>query len=276
MIKMIVCDLDRTLLDSNKTIIKENIDCLIEAQAKGVILVLASGRNYYGMEHLFELLKMDQFNNGYIVGVNGMQLYDFKTNSLNTKESLTKEDVTYIKAVAKKLKYVYFGLRDDACFIAGNKFIDWLFHHPKFQKKFLSSGYDGRLPNPSFTTYDTIDENLNKICLQSLKFYFASSRRLRRSLGQYQVMNVSPGWFEIVPNALNKVVRVKEIMAIHHIEPCEVMVFGDSENDIEMLKLTEHSFAMSNAFKSVKKVSKHVIGHHNSTTISEVIKQYIN
>lgn len=275
MIKMIVCDLDRTLLDSNKKILQENIDSLLKAQKQGVVLVLASGRNYYGMEAIYDCLQMDTFKTGYVVGVNGLQLYDFSTKKLDILESLKDDDVKYIKSVAKKLKYVYFGLRDDASFISGNRFIQWLFYRPFFQKKFLSSSYDGRLPNPSFTSYDTTDECLNKICLQSLKFYFARGKRLKKYLKNYQVMNVSPGWFEVVPNHLNKAVRVEEIMLKHQIQQEEVLVFGDSENDIEMLKVTENSYAMNNAFKSTKKVSNHVIGDHNTACISEVINSFL-
>ena len=38
--------------------------------------------------------------------------------------------------------------------------------------------------------------------------------------------------------------------------PSEVMVFGDYNNDLEMLALSDYSFAMANAHPNVKKVAK--------------------
>lgn len=272
MIKMIVCDLDRTLLDSNKKIHDDNLIALKKAQENGVVLVLASGRNINGMEHIFNQLDMPYYKSGYIVGVNGAQIYSFKNETLDIKDSLTLQDVMKIKSVAKKLKYIVFGLKDDACFISGGKMIHWLMNHPKFQKKFLSDGYDGRLPNPTYSYYDEENEGIIKICLQSLKFHFTSSKKVRSLLNDYQVMNVSPGWFEIMPKNINKSVGVKEIMALHGFDNDELMIFGDSENDIEMLKLTKHSYAMDNALKEVKRTACNVIGSHNTNAISKVLK----
>ena len=42
--KIIVCDLDNTLVDSKKRLSKETIDYMIELQEKGYLVILASGR----------------------------------------------------------------------------------------------------------------------------------------------------------------------------------------------------------------------------------------
>lgn len=49
-------------------------------------------------------------------------------------------------------------------------------------------------------------------------------------------------------------------MEISRWNPNDIFVFGDGDNDSEMLDHFEHSFAPSNASKKAKKNAKHVIG----------------
>lgn len=78
MIKLIVSDLDGTLLTKFKSITKENQEALIEAQKQGCILTLATGRGYDSTQQFVPMLKMDQYN-GYMIMNNGQQLIDLKT-----------------------------------------------------------------------------------------------------------------------------------------------------------------------------------------------------
>ena len=50
MIKLIVCDMDGTLLTSEDKISPKTLDYLINIQKQGVKLVLASGRSYSRLE----------------------------------------------------------------------------------------------------------------------------------------------------------------------------------------------------------------------------------
>ena len=63
--KMIVLDLDGTLTNSKKVITPKTKEALIQAQKKGVRIVLASGRPTYGIKSLAEELCLNQ-HHGYI------------------------------------------------------------------------------------------------------------------------------------------------------------------------------------------------------------------
>jgi HAD superfamily hydrolase (TIGR01484 family) len=64
--KVLVLDLDGTLTNSKKEVSPENLQALIQAQEKGVCVVLASGRPTYGIAPIADLLKLDHYG-GYVL-----------------------------------------------------------------------------------------------------------------------------------------------------------------------------------------------------------------
>ena len=67
--KMIVLDLDGTLTNNKKEITPRTKEALMKAQAKGVKIVLASGRPTYGIMPLAEELELKK-NCGFILAFN--------------------------------------------------------------------------------------------------------------------------------------------------------------------------------------------------------------
>lgn len=76
--KMIVLDMDDTLLTSNNTILDSTKEVLIEAQEKGIKVVLASGRPTGGMLDAAKTLKLAEYGS-YILSYNGAEVTDMQT-----------------------------------------------------------------------------------------------------------------------------------------------------------------------------------------------------
>lgn len=72
--------------------------------------------------------------------------------------------------------------------------------------------------------------------------------QLNRELaGTAHVTTSGFGMIDIVAPNINKAVGLQELGAYYGIEPAEMAAFGDGGNDIEMLRLVGHPFAMTNA-----------------------------
>lgn len=54
------------------------------------------------------------------------------------------------------------------------------------------------------------------------------------------------------------------------------MVFGDFQNDIEMLSLTSNNYAMANALYEVKKYARHVTHANDENGVARVIRKILN
>ena len=63
--KLLVLDLDGTLTNQKKEVTEHTRRTLIEAQERGVKIVLASGRPTYGVAPLAEILELQKYE-GYI------------------------------------------------------------------------------------------------------------------------------------------------------------------------------------------------------------------
>ncbi|EJE99601.1 hypothetical protein LMA_05431 [Liquorilactobacillus mali KCTC 3596 = DSM 20444] len=62
------------------------------------------------------------------------------------------------------------------------------------------------------------------------------------------------GNIDLIIPGVNKYTRLKLLGKKWHISDSEIATFGDSGNDLEMLKHTKYSFAMGNAQEQIKKL----------------------
>ena len=59
------------------------------------------------------------------------------------------------------------------------------------------------------------------------------------------------------------------------IDADQIMAFGDSENDLEMLELAGYSFAMENGEEKVKRMAKYIAPSNNEAGVLQVLEQYL-
>ena len=99
--KMIVLDLDGTLTNNKKEITPKTKEALMQAQAKGVHIVLASGRPTYGIIPLAEELEL-KTHGGFILAYNGGKIIDCTNNSVLFEQKLDEKLVPMLYEGAKK------------------------------------------------------------------------------------------------------------------------------------------------------------------------------
>ena len=90
--KLLVLDLDGTLTNSKKEITPFTRETLLQAQEKGLHLVLASGRPTYGIVPLAEELNMKQYG-GFILSFNGGKVIDLMTDKVLFEQALPPDIV---------------------------------------------------------------------------------------------------------------------------------------------------------------------------------------
>ena len=92
--------------------------------------------------------------------------------------------------------------------------------------------------------------------------------------GKYEIVRTAPRAVEILPGGISKGKVLKSFMEEEGILPEEVMVFGDGENDVGMLKQAKYGIAMGNAKEYVKKYAFDVTADHDHDGIEEALKKY--
>ncbi|MBQ3610395.1 MAG: HAD-IIB family hydrolase, partial [Bacteroidaceae bacterium] len=98
--KILVLDLDGTLTNNKKEITEHTLRTLIDAQERGVKIVLASGRPTYGIAPIAEKLELKKYG-GYILSYNGGEITNWQTGELMYANVLDADLLPYLYQCAK-------------------------------------------------------------------------------------------------------------------------------------------------------------------------------
>ena len=93
-VRVIIMDVDGTLMNSQKELSPKTKETLIRAEKAGAILILASGRPTSGLLDLAKELEMDK-HHGLLVSYNGSKVIDCETMETLFNQALSVEAVSY-------------------------------------------------------------------------------------------------------------------------------------------------------------------------------------
>lgn len=79
---------------------------------------------------------------------------------------------------------------------------------------------------------------------------------------------------DIVPKNVTKADGIKEILDIYNIKPKETIAFGDSDNDIDMLKFCNIGVAMGNSTEAVLKSADYITDHIDKDGLYNALKHF--
>ena len=243
--QIIALDIDGTLTDDRKKISSLTLETLIEAEKKGIRLVLASARPAPGLFSIRDQLKMEQFggilmsyNGGRITDCEGNTFYEISMDLATTRRILRfleKLPVTVIVDDGKMFyvtdkngyKVEYECRNNQMQCTEGDNLADWLTFSPI---KLL-------------------------LAVDPMKIYEVQEQ-IRNFLPEdLTVVRTAAFYLEIFSRRINKGQGLCDICRILKIDVRNSIAFGDSENDIPMLKAAGIGIAMKNAEMDVKKAS---------------------
>ena len=116
--KLLVLDVDGTLLNSQKEISSHTLSALLKAQHMGIHIVLASGRSTNGVMPIAKKLELDKFG-GYILSYNGGQIIQAEDGKLLFEKRISPEWIPYFYQKALNNNFTIFTYPQD--FILTNR-----------------------------------------------------------------------------------------------------------------------------------------------------------
>ena len=241
MIKLIASDLDGTLLQNGaQELTPRAIQLIHELTQRGVHFVAASGRQYDNERKVFDQIK-DEIS---YIGENGsICIHQGKVIS----RGLIRDDLAYriINEVKKDTNFEIIVSREDTCLIENN--------NPDFVHHIVDTMQN---------TTQIVDD-LSQVKGPFLKIAICNMSGTHHILEDYlkhlqtlfgsEIKVVTSGnlWIDFIAPGTNKGTALEKLLELFHIAPEECIAFGDQFNDIEMLELVGHSYAMSNAAPGV-------------------------
>jgi HAD-superfamily hydrolase, subfamily IIB len=243
--KLLVIDVDGTLLNSNKEISKRTLYTLRNVQQTGVRIVIASGRPTYGLRSIARQLELNNYG-GFILSYNGCQIIDAQTDTVIFERRINQELLPYLEKKSRKNGFAIFTYKEDAIItdtpdnshIRSEAMLNQMkiVYEPEF-----SSVID-------FSPCKCVLVSDDEAALTSLEEHW--KRRLNGSL---DVFRSEPYFLEIVPPQIDKANTLGFLLKQLNIEKEEVIAIGDSVCDVTMIQTAGLGVAMGNALESVKR-----------------------
>lgn len=252
---MVCLDLDGTLLTSNHVMDEETREYLKKLSNEGIHITIATGRAAFDAKYYARLINDNTHficSNGAAVGVTKEKrlLFEecFDDAAINELCTVTKEfgcnPVFYTKNYIICTGLKEFVLHNYYMIKSGNK--------GRNRLRYVC-GIKGFLSYYKKKNYD-----IEKAILYLYKK--EKSPKVRERLGEdnFEIAQLSEDYFEISKKGVNKSFAIRNLAEHLNISTEEVIAFGDSENDREMLKLVGKGVAMWNAPKIIRDIADEI------------------
>jgi Cof subfamily protein (haloacid dehalogenase superfamily) len=270
MYKLIVSDLDETLLNDDHKVGARNIEAIKKASELGVKFVAGTGRGYKAIESVLKELDLYDKENEYTISFNGCALTENKNNKI-----LAFNELPFNKA--KEL--FQFGLTKDVCIHVYTSEIVYLYNAKEDEKnRFIRQKNDfTELQEASIDFLK--NDSISKVIYQNIDVpYLMSFEDEMKPLTDdlVSVSYSSNRYMELNKIGVNKGHALLELANILGIKQEETIAVGDNYNDMSMLLVAGLSVAAGNAVEDVKKVCGYTCeSDNNEGVLAELIEKFI-
>ncbi|WP_288305170.1 HAD family hydrolase [uncultured Fusobacterium sp.] len=266
MIKLIITDMDGTLLNNYDEIDPEFWEIEKKLSEKGVIFSIASGRPYYNLVKKFEKIKDNLLficENGSLAIYKGKELFS---------NPISIENIKMINEICNKIPGII-------TLFCGKKFA--YTYKDLFLANTLETQNEIRKYYNNLQLVDTledINDQFVKIAIYDPKGSENNSYQiLKKYSNQFQIVVSGKVWLDLSNIGTNKGIAILTIQEKLNISYDETMAFGDYLNDYEMMKNVKYSYAMKNAHPDLISISNFITKEDNDHGgVTNTIKEIFN
>ena len=263
-IKLVLSDVDGTLVTPAKEVTPEALAAIHALRAHGVYFALASSRPVRGMQKVRDAVRLDTpvsgFNGGRIIAPDGAVI-----ENLRFPENVAMEIVELLIELGIQI-WVFSG---DDWFITDP-------HGERVDRETHSIAYDPLIV-PHFDA-ETL-EGTNKVVGVSMDFPLverAEAEINARYSGRLSATRSQPFYLDITPFDANKGQVVRRLARHYGIGTHEIATIGDSDNDVLMFRAAGYSFAMGNAADAVQAEAKAVTLRNTENGFAAAMQQILD
>lgn len=279
MIKLIAIDMDGTILSPELTISENSRQAILEAQANGIEVVIATGRSFV---EAFDPVKTAGLNLPFIC-LNGAEIRD-QSGQLLDATHLYENDIPKITSIleSENIDYQLF-VGEDMYTRDTEQIIDIFIqlaeaahHTPPIET--IRKEVRDRVQQGAILQVDSFAPILKKHANEIYKVFGSSAslekldraREALKKLPNIAVSSSGAGNLEITSIHAQKGIALEKYARSKGIAMENVMAIGDSYNDLSMMKRVGHPVAMGNAPADIKEICKTVTAtnEHNGVGLA--------
>lgn len=272
--KMLISDLDETLLNDNGTINERNVDAIKKAVQMGFKFVPNTGRSFNSVQGVLSELGLKNQANQYVISYNGGAIVE----NLNNQVFIARDmDLKLANSIFKA------GIQSDPLTDVHIYTIDKLFIYN-------ISIADKNYMDERGVSYELLEEpDLSFLAQEKplMKVIFENSNlQIREKIMADVLTEVGPEaveatyssgrYVEFNPAGVDKGSAGNVLGAKLGIKPEEIISAGDNSNDIAMIKSAGLGVAVQNAIEPVKDIAQVITERtNNEGAIAEILERFV-
>ena len=266
-IKIIATDMDGTLLDPRGQLDLPRLEKIIDQlDRRGVRFVIATGNEIHRMRQLLGHLA----ERVVLVVANGARIFEHNEllQAQTWDDDMVDKALAYFKGRECQNQFVVTAVnggfvKEGTVFTELDKFmtpemIEKLYQRMNFVDEFDSSLFGGVLKMSM-----VVGEERSESVLQEINDLFD---------GRVRAVSSGYGCIDILQDGIHKAWGLEELLKRWNLKSEQIMAFGDSENDIEMLEMAGISYAMENAEERVKEIATEVAPANSQAGVYQVLE----
>lgn len=246
--KLLVLDIDGTLVNSKKEITSATLEAIDRWREAGNLLAIATGRPTAGVRQVAEALSLSE-KGGYILSYNGACITDAASGALICGKTLPAELPALLAQYAAdhdKLGLISY---------EGDSVLSAFEPDDYIRLEAVAINHMKLVHRPDFAEY--IDFPVHK-CLFTAPPELAEGYEKEIAAlteGRVSVYRSEPFFIEVMPLKVDKATALEAFIPMIGVERKDVICCGDGYNDISMIAWAGLGVAMANAHPPVKEAA---------------------
>lgn len=262
--KMLVLDMDDTLLNDNHQISERNKLFISQAQAAGVWVVLASGRPTPAMQSYARELNLHQYGS-YMLSYNGAVISEVNTGKIFFEQSMSKEDIhaLYDLSVEHKLHII--------TYIDGQIIAETDFKYIDFESQLTGMPLK-KVPSFKEAVYTS---SVKCIFLEEPERLQAVAPLLQSQIQGKNVTTSKPFFLEVTEFGIDKAASLERLAKHLGIQQTEIIAVGNANNDLSMIEYAGLGVWVDNVTPELRDRADVIVASNNNDGVAEVIERFI-
>lgn len=243
-IKLLAIDLDDTLVRDDNTISAYTRNVLQQAQVKGIQIVIATGRMYQTARPV-----------GLTLGLGDLPMILFSGGLVQRIES---GDILWERTIPVAMAQEILELaRDNDWYVQSYEKDALLVHHETEQSRFYEKTVGAEAVYVGDALYTDVTGPNKLLFLEEPTKLTVIAKTLQAKYGEVlEIVRSKVNFLEINCGHCTKGSTLAQMVTDLGLTPAEVVAFGNSQNDISMLKYAGTAVAVANAEDNVKAVAQ--------------------
>ncbi|MDR1500751.1 MAG: Cof-type HAD-IIB family hydrolase [Tannerellaceae bacterium] len=265
--KLLVLDVDGTLLDEKNEITPSTLTTLIKVQQMGIRILLASGRSTHGLMPVAVTLELARYG-GFILSYNGGQIFDMESGGLIFERRMDPQYIPYIEKQAAANGLAIMTYRKDTIITscaADRHVIDEAARNGMRVEE-VADFASAVTFNPCKCVL--VGDDMDAI----ERVHGKLSKRLT---GSFDVLRSEPYFLEVVPPQINKADTLGVLMEHLSIGAEGIVAIGDGLCDIGMIQVAALGIAMGNAPLAVKRCADYTTATNGEDGVALAVEEHI-